>query len=49
MTVNSYDGTAKVYRATVFQSTGNSWQMTGTWDAGTKLLLGRTNSVTASK
>jgi hypothetical protein len=33
MTVYSYDVAAKAYRASVFQSNGNSWQMSGQWDA----------------
>jgi hypothetical protein len=33
MTVYSYDVAAKAYRASVFQSNGNTWQMSGQWDA----------------
>lgn len=33
MTVYSYDVAAKVYRASVFQSNGNTWQKSGQWDA----------------
>ncbi len=35
MTVYSYDIAAKTYRASVFQSNGNTWQMSGQWDAQT--------------
>ena len=33
MSVYSYDAAAKAYRASVFQSNGNTLQMSGQWDA----------------
>ncbi len=38
MTVYSYDVAAKAYRASVFLSDGDSWQMTGQWDAQSSTL-----------
>jgi hypothetical protein len=32
MNVYSYDVAARTYRASVFQSNGNTWQMSGQWD-----------------
>jgi len=34
ISIYSYDAGTKAYRMSVFQSNGNSWQMTGKWDAG---------------
>jgi hypothetical protein len=36
MAVYSYDEAAEVYRASVFQSSGNSWHSSGHWDDASK-------------
>jgi hypothetical protein len=35
LTIYSYDSSAKAYRVSAFRSDGNTWQMTGKWDAET--------------
>jgi len=38
MNVYSYNLAGKAFRVSVFESTGNSWQMSGKWDASSSTL-----------